>query len=208
MLVAAGSEVWRVGFNAGDRAFWFSAKTYIPFTGELADWPRRFEELVSAKRITDLVIYGDTRPVHASAIEKARDLGLTVHVFEEGYMRPYWVTYERGGSNGNSRVMDMSLADMRRALESSDIDVPEAPTHWGDMNQHITYGFLYHLFVIFRNGRYKNIRTHRSLPVVKEFYLYLKRFLLLPLVRFERGIATFRIKQAGFPFHLVLMQLE
>ncbi|MEM9350182.1 MAG: capsular biosynthesis protein [Pseudomonadota bacterium] len=208
MLRAAGCDVWRVGFNAGDRAFWFTPSTYIPYTDTLETWPDRFEEIARERGITDIVIYGDTRPVHAEAVTRARAIGLTVHVFEEGYMRPYWVTYERDGSNGNSPLMEMSVDEMRRALEQSDLDVPEAPTHWGDMNQHIFYGFLYHLFVMTRNGDYRSIRTHRSLPVAREFYIYLKRFLLLPFVRLDRGLATFRIKQAGFPFHLVLMQLE
>ncbi|MEO1797916.1 MAG: capsular biosynthesis protein [Pseudomonadota bacterium] len=208
MLVAAGCDVWRVGFNAGDRAFWFTPKTYIPFTDRLEAWPDRFEAIAREKAITDIVIYGDTRPVHSEAVERARAMGLRIHVFEEGYMRPYWVTYERDGSNGNSRLMEMPVSEMCEALERSDLDVPEAPTHWGDMNQHIFYGFLYHLFVMTRNGDYRNIRTHRSLPVAMEFYIYLKRFLLLPVVRLDRGLSTFRIKQAGFPFHLVLMQLE
>jgi capsular polysaccharide export protein len=43
--------------------------------------------------------------------------GITVHVFEEGYLRPYWVTYERGGANGNSPLMAMTVDEMRRALE-------------------------------------------------------------------------------------------
>ena len=30
MLTRAGADVWRVGFNAGDRAFWFTPKTYLP----------------------------------------------------------------------------------------------------------------------------------------------------------------------------------
>ncbi|MDT8327681.1 MAG: hypothetical protein RQ750_09910, partial [Roseovarius sp.] len=30
MLRRANAEVWRVGFNAGDQAFWRDAKTYIP----------------------------------------------------------------------------------------------------------------------------------------------------------------------------------
>ena len=208
MLGAAGCDVWRVGFNAGDRAFWFTPKTYIPYTGKLADWPDRLAQIVADKGITDIVLYGDTRPVHADAVVRAKDLGLTVHVFEEGYMRPYWVTYERDGSNGHSQLMDMSVGEMQKALEQSDLDVPEAPTHWGDMNQHIFYGFLYHLFVMTGNGAYRNIRTHRSMPVAQEFYLYMKRFLLLPFVRLDRGLSTLRIKQAGFPFHLVLMQLE
>ena len=33
MLRKAGSEVWRVGFNAGDRAFWFHPRSYIPYRG-------------------------------------------------------------------------------------------------------------------------------------------------------------------------------
>ena len=107
MLAAAGAQVWRVGFNRGDRAFWPTTASYIPFKGELADWPATFRLLVAHKGITDIVLYGDTRPLHAMAVEAARALGLNVHVFEEGYLRPHWITYERGGSNGHSRLMAM-----------------------------------------------------------------------------------------------------
>lgn len=123
-------------------------------------------------------------------------------------MRPYWVTYEREGSNGNSRLMDMNVEDMRTALAQSDLEVPEAPTHWGDMNHHIVYGFLYHFMVMFRNKKYRNFRTHRSLSVAREFQMYLRRFLLIPFQRIDRGLSTWRIKRDGFPYHLVLMQLE
>ena len=97
MLRAAGAQTWRVGFNAGDRAFWFTPSTYIPYRGTAEDWPDTFKALIADKQITDIVLYGDTRPIHAEAVEAAKAAGLTVHVFEEGYMRPYWVTYERGG---------------------------------------------------------------------------------------------------------------
>ena len=30
MLRLTGAQVWRVGFNAGDRAFWFHPKSFIP----------------------------------------------------------------------------------------------------------------------------------------------------------------------------------
>ena len=131
MLRTAGAQVWRVGFNAGDRAFWFGAPGYIPFRGTPDDWPAAVAGLIADHAITDILLYGDTRPIHAQAIAAAQAAGITVHVFEEGYMRPYWVTYERGGSNGNSRLMEMSVAEMKRALELSDIDVPEPPAHWG-----------------------------------------------------------------------------
>ena len=208
MLRHAGAEVWRVGFNAGDRAFWRDAASYVPYRGTQAGWPEAFEALVAGKSITDIVLYGDTRFIHAAAIERARALGLGVHVFEEGYMRPYWITYERGGSNGNSRLMEMSVAEMRTALEQSDMDAPLPPAKWGDMRQHVFYGALYHWFVMFRNGGYRNFRPHRDLPVTREFGLYLKRLLLMPVLAADRRIATLRIRRGGFPYHLALLQLE
>ncbi|MFC3616059.1 capsule biosynthesis protein [Lutimaribacter marinistellae] len=208
MLRRAGTEVWRVGFNAGDRAFWFDRESYIPYLGTSDDWPATLENLLNAKGVTDLVLYGDTRPVHAKAVKIARSRGLKIHVFEEGYLRPWWVTYERDGSNGNSRLMDMNVADMQTALELSDMEAPLPPSHWGDMRQHVFYGALYHWFVMFRNGRYRNFRPHRSLTVAKEFQLYLTRLLLMPAHWAERQFETMRIRNGGFPYHLALLQLE
>ncbi|WP_137703115.1 capsule biosynthesis protein [Marimonas lutisalis] len=208
MLRLAGARVWRVGFNAGDRAFWRDRESYIPYLGSQEDWPERFDEILAEKSVTDIVLYGDVRRIHAEAIARAKAAGLGVHVFEEGYMRPYWVTYERNGSNGNSRLMEMSVADMRAALAQSDLDAPLPPAKWGDMRQHVFYGALYHFFVMFRNGGYRNFRPHRDLPVAREFQLYLKRLLLMPAQAIERRIATLRIRGGGFPYHLALLQLE
>ena len=208
LLKTAGAQVLRVGFNAGDQAFWHDRKSYLPYRGTVEDWPAHFAEIVAAHDITDIVLYGDTRPIHATAVAEARRLGLAVHVFEEGYMRPYWVTYERGGSNGHSRLMDMSIEEMKRALERSDLDVPEPPAHWGDMRQHVFYGALYHWFVLFRNRRYRNFRTHREESVWRETLLYTRRLILMPVFALDRTFATHRIKHGGFPYHLVLMQLE
>ncbi|MBE9639419.1 capsule biosynthesis protein [Salipiger mangrovisoli] len=208
MLRRTGAEVWRVGFNAGDRAFWFHGESYLPYSASPEDWPARFAALLDEKRVSDLVLYGDTRGIHAEAIAEARRRGLRIHVFEEGYMRPYWVTYERGGANGHSRLMEMGVGDMREALERSDMEAPLPPGHWGDMRQHIFYGALYHWFVMFRNGDYAGFRAHRDLPVAREFQLYLKRLLLMPLTRIERFLETLRVRRGGYPYHLVLLQLE
>jgi len=208
MLRTAGAQVWRVGLNAGDRAFWFHSDSYLPYRGTPGDWPGEISQILDDRQVTDIVLYGDTRPNHAQAIEAAQARGLRVHVFEEGYMRPYWVTYERGGSNGNSRLMDMDIADMQGALALSDMESPLPPAHWGDMRQHVFYGALYHWFVMFRNRDYRNFRPHRDLPVTKEFQLYLQRLLLMPVHAVERRSATWRIRNGGFPYHLALLQLE
>jgi capsular polysaccharide export protein len=208
MLRHAGAKTWRVGFNAGDQAFWHEASSFIPYRGAAEDWPDAFSAILRDKGVTDIVIYGDTRPIHAQAVERARALGLQIHVFEEGYLRPYWVTYERGGSNGNSRLMEMSVQDMRAALENSDLDQPLPPASWGDMRQHVFYGAVYHGFVLLANWRYRNFRPHRAQTVGQEFKLYIQRLLLMPVQALERRFATWRIRHGGFPYHLALLQLE
>ncbi len=208
MLRRAGAEVWRVGFNAGDAAFWRDRNSYIPFTGTADEWRGFFRALVRDRDVTDLVLYGDTRMIHAQAVEEARQAGLTIHVFEEGYLRPYWVTYERGGSNGHSRLMEMGVDDMRKALENSDMDTALPPASWGDMRQHIFYGAAYHGCVLLFNRKYRNFRPHRALTVRQEFALYLKRLILMPFQAIDRRLATWRIRHGGFPYHLALLQLE
>jgi capsular polysaccharide export protein len=208
MVGRAGARVWRIGFNAGDSLFWRDRASYVPFRGTPEDWPFFLRDFLAQRGITDIVLYGDTRPIHAAAVALARKAGITVHVFEEGYLRPYWVTYERGGSNGNSRLMDMSIAEMRHALAQCDMDLPDVPARWGDMRHHVFYGALYHFCVMALNRRYAHFRPHRAIPVVKEFRLYLRRLLLMPALALERRLATRRIRLGGFPYHLVLLQLE
>ncbi|NCQ25614.1 MAG: capsule biosynthesis protein CapA [Rhodobacteraceae bacterium CG17_big_fil_post_rev_8_21_14_2_50_63_15] len=208
MLRLAGAKVWRVGFNAGDHAFWRDRSTYIPFREPAENWPETLRRIIAEKLITDLVLYGDTRPAHAEAATIARHLGLTVHVYEEGYLRPYWVTYERGGTNGHSRLMNMTVTEMRQTLANSDMDSALPPASWGDMRQHVFYGALYHGFVLFLNRGYRHFRPHRALSVGQEFKLYLKRLLLMPFHALERRFATWQIRTGGFPYHIALLQLE
>ncbi|MEX3014341.1 capsule biosynthesis protein [Gymnodinialimonas hymeniacidonis] len=207
MLAAAGASVWRVGFNRGDQAFWPDTDTYISFQDIAESWDARAAALMDEKGVTDLVLYGDTRPIHAQAIAHAKARGITVHVFEEGYLRPYWVTYERGGANGHSRLMDTSVEQMRTALKNLDLDLPDTPSKWGDMRQHVFYGAAYHGFVLLANRAYANFRPHRALTVRDEFRLYLRRLALMPLLWLDRVQATYRIKTGGFPYHLALLQL-
>ena len=208
MLRATGARTFRVGFNRGDQAFWKDRSTFLPFSDDPALWPEACARFFDEKSVTDIVLYGDTRPIHAQAVALARARGITVHVFEEGYLRPHWVSYERDGSNGNSRLMGLTLPQMQAALANLDMDLPDAPARWGDMRQHIFYGALYHGFVMLGRRRFPRFRPHRALTVTQEFQLYLKRLAALPFHALERRLATWRIRHGGFPYHLVLLQLE
>ena len=208
MLELAGYSCWRVGFNAADKVFWRPQNRFIGFKGPQDEWAETFGNLVTDKKITDLVLYGDTRDIHQIAISESRDRNITVHVFEEGYLRPYWVTYERGGSNGNSRLMKMPLKKMQEDLTTCDLEAPLPPSHWGDTRHHVFYGAIYHWFIMFANHAFPNFKPHRDLTVSQEFKLHLRRLCLLPLHAIKRRQATSRIHRGGFPYHLVLLQLE
>jgi hypothetical protein len=97
---------------------------------------------------------------------------------------------------------------MRAALAKADMDLPDAPARWGDMRQHVFWGALYHWFVLTGFWDYRNFRPHRSLTVGQEFLLYLRRLALMPVHALERRLATLRIRRGGFPYHLVILQLE
>ena len=207
-LRKAGADAWRVGFNAGDRAFWGRQPGYIPYVGRIEDWPAALDDLLDRHQITDILLYGDARPVHEAAANAARARGLRLHVLEEGYLRPYWVSYERGGSNGNSPLVSLPLAEIRRRVANLETVPVEAPDHWGTLPSHVFYGALYHFFVLAANRRYRNMRSHRAISVAREFRLQLRKLLLMPFTTAARVRATARIFRGRYPYHLVLLQLE
>ncbi len=205
-LIAAGHQVSRVGFNRGDQQFWPDLSTYIAFTEPMPRWPERIHALL--ENVTDLVVYGDTRRQHATAIEIAKSLGITVHCFEEGYLRPYWITYERGGNNGNSDLMAMGLREMEAVLEASPLQLTPAPAQWGPMWHHTWAGCRYHFNILMRNKDYPNYVSHRSESVRRELRLHIKRLANYPLDSMRRRLRTRQLLNSGAPYHLVLLQLS
>lgn len=208
LLRDAGATVWRAGFNAGDEYFWTDRQHFIRHTDTPEAWPAHLDRIIAEKGVTDIVLYGDVRPVHAAARAASLRCGLVLHVFEEGYLRPFWITYERGGSNGHSALMGIPVREMRNALRGRIGEHSRPPARWGDMRQHKFYGALYHFFVLIANHRYKGYRTHRQIGVFKEFRLNLRRLVLTPIDMVAQRREAAAVRSGGFPYVLVLMQLE
>lgn len=205
-LRAARAEVYRLGFNSGDRAFW-RGPGFIAFRDPPGHLPETLTNLIAERGVTDIVCYGSSRPIHVTALKIAHELDLTTHVFEEGYLRPYWITYERGGANADSPAAHLSVADMARVLDQGAPALTEAPDRWGDMRAHMFWGAAYHAVLLARRGGYPGYCPHRTPNLTSEFRLHLKRLAATPARSLLRAVATARIRFGGFPYHLVMLQL-
>ncbi|MBB5515330.1 capsular polysaccharide export protein [Rubricella aquisinus] len=206
-LVQAGCAVSRIGFNRGDRAEWGRAGPYHAYRGGMAEWAGWLDTYVSTAGVTEIVIYGDQRPQHVAARQVAQARGLTLHCFEEGYLRPHWITYERGGVNGHSRLMELSIAEMAAALGPGERPLAAVPDQWGTLWHHAFWGAVYHGWIALRNGAYPHFVPHRGVSVWQELSAHLRKALLHPVTGLGRRWAEARLRRSGAPYTLVLLQL-
>lgn len=106
-LADGGVRVFKVNFNGGDAFFYprfkRRGKTFC-FQQRPRAWRGYFTQLVIERRIDAIILFGDCRFYHRVAIRVAKAMGIAVHVFEEGYIRPDYITLEPGGVNGNSSL--------------------------------------------------------------------------------------------------------
>ena len=207
-LESYGHATNQISFNQGDKIFWANKRSFIPFTLPIHAWSGFLQRGFQEKQITDLVIYNDTRPFHKTAIQAAHAKGINVHIFEEGYLKPYWITYERDGSNGNSKLMSLAQSAVVPDHLIRDPDPVPAPCRWGDMREHIFYCAVYHWCILCANRQFLNFTSHREISIRKEFQLHLKQLVFTPARIAARFWANLTLKCRTFSYHLILMQLQ
>lgn len=207
-LAKEGAEVHRVAFNRADESAWRKVGPLHRYNGRDDEFSEWIQQRIVAHGVTDIVLYGDTRPIHRIALEVAKTLDVRTHCLEEGYMRPSWVTYERTGNNGNSPLMSLSLPAMAKCIGSWMRPEEKVPATWGASRQHMWHSAMYHLRCLLPTRHYGSYRGHRSLPLAQEAALYMKRFLASPWIRLRRGVQQWLLLRSSKTYHLVLLQLS
>jgi capsular polysaccharide export protein len=184
-LVARGHAVHRVNFNGGDRVFWRLSGA-VDFRGREHEWPEFLDRLVIDNAISDMILFGDCRPLHRAAIRVAETRALRVHVVEEGYIRPDWITFEEGGVNGYSALPRDPDWYRERARGLPDWQRP--PSVPGPFRRRAYEDVLYNLSTMAGVWRFPHYKTHRPYHQLIEYAGWLRRLALMP--RSERRAAA------------------
>ena len=202
-----GCGVLRINFNGGDVFDWPWPKTVL-FRGRPATWPAWVEDVARQHGITDLVLFGDCRPLHRAAMDQLRPaLDVRIHVFEEGYVRPDWVTLERDGVNGHSLMchdLGRLIREQSRIPHCEPTVIPIGST----TAARVRFCVQHHLAMLAVCWLFPHYRTHRLHPVRIEFIGWLRRGLRLCARRktFTRRIES--VLADTRPMFLLPLQLD
>lgn len=207
-MARRGARVRRIAFNAADEAEWGGAGPLDRYRGPEASYPAWLIRYLTIYRVTDIILYGDARPEHALAIAMARPRNIRCHCLEEGYLRPHWVTYERGGNNGNSPLHRIGLDRMARTLGPPDAPARPPADRWGSYQAHLWHSMRYHMRLLLPSRQFGHYRSRRGLGLWRECGLYARRFAGLPLRRLGQRRAARRLRASGCRYHLALLQLS
>jgi len=200
-----GAAVHKVNFNMGDWAYW-GANEASHFRAPLPALPAWLTALVNRLHSTDLMLFGDCRPVHQAALALAPALGLRVHVMEEGYFRPYWFTLERDGVNARSQLP----RDPRWYLETGRA-LPKLPppVHFTQrFRVRALHDVAYHAAGVLNPLGFPHYRTHAGRIAPLEYAGFLRRALRLRLSAARDEALSRQWLEQGRPFYLLPLQLD
>ncbi|EFK9748143.1 capsule biosynthesis protein [Campylobacter coli] len=150
------TKVFKLNFNGGDFLFYPSGKRCKCDEKDLENF---YENFFKEKKTDAIVMYNDCRLIHAKAIKVAKELGIGIWIFEEGYLRPYCITFEKDGVNANSslpRDKNFYLSCNILTKES----IKEIP---GGFKFMAFSAFLYWLFSFLLAPFFNNKLHHRTL---------------------------------------------
>lgn len=103
-LKGVAKSVHKINFNGGDWIFYpFGAVNYTK-AGNSNEIEEFLYNYIKNYEIDAVVVFNDCKPIHRIAKKVAQKLKIDFYVFEQGYIRPDFITFEKGGVNGYSSL--------------------------------------------------------------------------------------------------------
>ena len=169
-LESCGIECHKVNFNAGDW-FFYPGQNAVNYYGRLEHFSVWLKQYIQAKNIDTVVCFGDCRFYHAKAKSLTEELGLKFLVFEEGYIRPDYITLERDGVN------DFSCIKQKFINLSNELPFPDKPEVVNSSYKKMVFSAcLYYLLWILFFWVFPFYKHHRQISPLAEFFYWLRSF--------------------------------
>lgn len=109
-LSQEGKVVKKINLNAGDEFFYCDKQNATAYRGDVRDFYDFLSEFIQKNQIDAVVCFNDCRPHHSVAKDVCTHSNTAFFVFEEGYLRPDYITLQEHGINGYSQL-DISTID-------------------------------------------------------------------------------------------------
>lgn len=156
-LESLGREAVNVVFNGGDRLY-SRKREYRLYQQTPDEFPTWLKETWREYDFDTIVCFGDCRPLHQAAKRWAQAKGVRFLAFEEGYLRPHYITLEQNGVNAYSSLP--RDAEFYRSLPP--MTMPEIehlkPSGW----QRVRHATLYYLAGWRYRHDFPKYRHHKS----------------------------------------------
>ena len=153
-----GVDVHRINICGGDARDWPDAE--VNFRGKFSEWPAFFDRYLRECRITDVMVFGDCRPYHVSALGIAELRNVRVHVLEEGYLRPHWMTLEPEAVNARSTLSRDKNWFLREAARLP--AEPPLPPITASFGRRARDSYWHYHSVVTGRLRFPHYRSHRA----------------------------------------------
>ncbi|MCB1965742.1 MAG: capsular biosynthesis protein [Candidatus Accumulibacter sp.] len=204
-LTADGHQVFKVNFNAGDVAYWGLRRAWN-FRAELSGLRDFLDDRYRRFDITDQILFGDRRPVHRPAVDHAPALGIRTHVFEEGYLRPFWVTLERDGVNGHSLLP--RDPDWFRSVGAKLPDYGDGEPFHSPFRVRAMHDVAYHLAGSANPIVFPRYRSHAPLNAAVEYAGFVGRFSMLHFRKPRDKALIDQLASGGARYYVLPLQLN
>ncbi|MGL4205386.1 MAG: capsule biosynthesis protein [Aeromonadaceae bacterium] len=164
-LKQRGLNVYRIHFNGGDALYRGKGENF-DYLGDPKAWPRYLAHFLKQHQIDALFCYGDCRYYHKQAKLIAKRLAIPFWVFEEGYLRPDFITLELGGANANSPWFEhrRNLHWLTPQEENGAVVTPVGQT----FGRRIYHAMRYYWAMEMQKSRFRNYRHHRPHSFLRE----------------------------------------
>lgn len=200
-LLGRGKKVRKINFNAGDAFFYCHKDKADNYRGTLEDFEEFLNQIIAEHDIDAVVCFNDCRPYHAIASEVTTRLGISFFVFEEGYLRPDYITLEKHGINGYSRL-DASLVDSLK--QANDKPKYTANRFWRLCGASMVYYFV----VFIGQSRYPHYEHYRGLSIGQELCAWAIAPVRKLLRYFPDKYLERRLVSQAESFYLVSLQVH